>query len=109
MPVMTVEPAELGSILAGHHLPALGEFEQRILTARCWGRGNSDLATIVGYAPDALRRVFERLEDIIVGPTGMKRDLALVTQWFNQHLDCEKQCLSYAKTLIEKRIVYAIE
>ena len=109
MPVMTVEPAELGPILAAHHLPALGEFEQRILTARCWGCGNSDLATIVDYAPDALRRLFERLEDVILGPTGMKRDLALVTQWFNQHLNCERQCLAHAKMLIEKRIVYGTE
>ncbi|MBA4182103.1 MAG: hypothetical protein C0506_16070 [Anaerolinea sp.] len=76
MPVMTVEPAELGEILASHHLPALSEFEQRVLTARCWGCGYSDLAPIVGYAPDALRRVFDRLQGVILGPTGMKRDLA---------------------------------
>ena len=109
MPVMTVEPAELGEILAAHHLPALGEFEQRILAARCWGCGNSQLAEIVGYAPDALRRVFERLQDVIIGPTGMGRDVALVTQWFHAHLNCEKQCLSHAEMLIEKRIVYGSE
>lgn len=109
MPVMTVEPAELGEILASHHLPALSEFEQRVLTARCWGCANTELVTIVGYAPDALRRVVERLQDIILGPTGMNRDLALVTQWLGKHLDCEKQCLAHAKMLIEKRIVYAID
>ena len=108
MPVLAIEPTELRLLFAGHHLPALTDFDQRLLAARCWGCSNAGMAPIVGYTPDALRRLFERLEDKIVAPTGLHRDLALVTQWFNLHLNCERQCLSHAKMLIEKRIVYGI-
>ena len=62
----------------------------------------------MGLTPEVVRRRFERLEDIILGPTGAKRDLAVVTQWFNRHLDCESRCLTHARMLIEKGIVDGI-
>ena len=38
MPDMALEPAELGELLAAHHIPALIDADQRILAARCWGQ-----------------------------------------------------------------------
>ncbi len=108
MPEIALEPIELATLLATHHIPGLNDGDQQILAARCWGCSNSELATIVSLTPEVVRRRFERIEDTILGPTGLKRDLALVTQWFNQHIDCERQCLTHAKMLIEKRIVYGI-
>ncbi|MEO6100756.1 MAG: AsnC family protein [Tepidiformaceae bacterium] len=105
---MAIEPAELGELPTAHHIPGLVDGDQRILAARCWGCSNSELAPIVGLTPEVVRRRFERIEDIILGPTGLKRDLAIATQWFNRHLDCERQCLAHAKMLIEKGIVYGI-
>lgn len=108
MPDMALEPAGLGELLATHHIPGLSDSDQRILAARCWGCSTSELATIVSLTPEVVRRRFERIEDIILGPTGLRRDLAVVTQWFNRHIDCERQCLAPAKMLIEKGIVYGI-
>ena len=108
MPDMALEPAELGELLAAHHIPAPSDADQRIVAARCWGCSNSELAPIVGLTREVVRRRFERLEDIILGPTGLKRDLAVVTQWFNRRLDCERRCLAHARMLIKKGIVYGI-
>ena len=108
MPDMALEPAELGELLAAHHISWFSETEQWLLAARCSGGSNSELAPIVGLTPEVVRRRFERLEDIILGPTGAKRDPAVVTQWFNRHLDCERRCLAHARMLIKKGIVYGI-
>lgn len=107
MAVMSSQPHELRLILQGHHLPGLREIDQRILAARCWGCPAAELAPLLGYTSDALRRLFDRLQDVILAPTGMKRDLALVTQWFVMHEACERQCLPYAAGLIACRTLYA--
>ena len=80
MPDMALEPAELGELLAAHHISWFSETEQWLLAARCWGGSNKDVSPFIGY----------------------------VTQWFNRHLDCEEHCLPIAKMRIEKRIVYSI-
>lgn len=108
MPDMALEPAELGELLAAHHISWFSETEQWLLAARCWGGSNKDVSPFIGYGPDSLRVMFERVEDAILRPLGLERNIGYVTQWFNRHLDCEEHCLPIAKMRIEKRIVYSI-
>jgi len=107
MPSQIVEPAELEELLGSVHVH-LRDVEQHILAARCRGGSNADLAPALGYSPDSLRRMFERVEDVILRPIGLERNLAYTIQWFNQHLDCEKHCLAHAKMLIRERRVYDV-
>lgn len=108
MPDMAMEPAELAELLASHHVGWFNQSEQWLLAARCCGGTNQDVAPWMGYTADSLRPVFERVEDMILRPLGLPRNLGYVTMWFNAHLRCTDDCLPIARMRIDKRIVYAI-
>lgn len=102
---MLFEPGDTIQLLRGHHVKGLNELDQRLLAARVGGNNHSSIAEALGYSEGKVRRDFERLEDIILVPLGLARDLAPVALWAAFHWDC---CLTIAKALIEKRIVFRI-
>lgn len=105
-PVGPVEPAEIVDLLRAHHVKGLNEHDQRVLLGRAAGNGHASIADALGYSEGKVRRDFERLEDIILVPLGLDRDVASVTLWAVFHYSC---CLKIARELVEKRIVFQPE
>jgi len=101
-----IEPAEMATMLRANHVTGFTNEEQRILVAHLFGCGWLQLSELVHSAVDPLRHKFRAMEDVILKPLGLERDPLLVAAWFPFHLDCEKECLLYAKMLIETRAVF---
>ena len=76
MSPMDVEPAELCELLAGHHV-VLDDVAQHILAVRCWGGSNAAAGELLGYSEGRIRARFERVEDIVLGPSGSLWDATL--------------------------------
>lgn len=98
-----LEPYDVREMLRSHHVKCLTEWQQRLLAARVCGTGIASIAAVFQYSEGKVRKDFERVEDIILGPLGFGHDLALMAQWFAYNLEC---CLPVAKVLLEKREIF---
>lgn len=103
-----VEPGELRVLLKEHHISGFSDAQQWLLAARLWGGDWPFLANLMHVTPDALRRQFAGIVNVIVTPFGLDRHECFAAHWFDLHLNCEKPCLSHAKMRIENRIVFRI-
>jgi hypothetical protein len=103
-----VELKDLRAMLEVHHVRGLEPLQQKILAGRCCGGATPKaLAEVLDYSEQHVSDLFRRVEDIVLTPLGLPRNLATMTHWFNLHLRCEVGCISHAEMLVENRRVYA--
>jgi len=101
---MPLEPKEVTELLRGASCRGLDAYQQRLLAGRCRGTSFADVAAVWGYSESNVRYAFRAIEDIVLGHLGLEHDIALMTSWFDLHLEC---CLPIARDFTERGAVFA--
>jgi hypothetical protein len=103
---MLCEPAETFALLRGIHIPNLTDEDAQILAARVCGWNPPAAAVRLNRSERDIRRMIERLADVVCMPSGVERDPAVLGVWFALHIDCSHKCTARALNLIEQNLVF---
>jgi hypothetical protein len=104
--IESLEPHEIDLMLLEQHVRGISEETQRILAARVCGWSVTAIASRLHYGESSVHRDIEKLQDMILGPLGLKHDGWATSRWFSHHTAC---CMAFAAELIEKGRVFPRE
>jgi hypothetical protein len=92
-----MEPRELGTLLAQHHVSGLNEREQVILLYHGWGWEFELLGAAFDYSPSRTRAIYGQALDKTIGFLGYGHHDGLGAHRAEAHANCDKDCLLLAK------------
>lgn len=100
---MPVEPADVFNLLREARCDTLDAFQQQLLAAR-YGAGATaeEVAEAWKYSPQAIYQALHTVGDIVLGRTGLPTDAAIMTRWFDMHLED----MPVARDVIARRVVF---
>jgi hypothetical protein len=89
---MPLEPTEVARLIAEVHIPSLNDAEVNILAAAIKGWKSPEIAERVFLTDREVRRILERLTDMICRAAGTNHAAGPVTLWTVMHRNCRYRC-----------------